>query len=167
VSLIIAGVLGPGEDASDEDIRIAFELGRLAAGQGWVLLTGGRAAGVMDAASRGAKAAQGIVVGILPGQDAEGMSAAVDIPIITAMHESRNNINVLSSRILFFVGMNAGTASELALALKSRRPTILVNQREDVVRLFSTMSAGALVTAPDAATAIQRAQHLLAAPRPE
>ncbi len=167
MSMIIAGVLGPGEDASDEDIRIAFELGMLAARQGWVLLTGGRAAGVMDAASRGAKAAQGIVVGILPGKDAEGMSAAVDIPIITAMHESRNNINVLSSRVLFFVGMNAGTASELALALKSRRPAILVNQREDVVRLFSSMSAGALVTAPDAATAVQMAQHLLAATRPE
>jgi hypothetical protein len=46
------------------------------------------------------------------------MSSAIDIPIVTAMQEARNNINVLSSKVLFFVGMNAGTASELALAVK-------------------------------------------------
>ncbi len=160
--MIVAGVMGPGEGATEEDVRTAYELGALIAREGWVLLTGGRAAGVMDAASRGAKSALGIVVGILPGAGTESMSDAVDIPIITSMHEARNNINVLTSRILFFVGMNAGTASELALALKSQRPAILVNQDPLVIRLFSTLGMQFLQTVPDAATAVQLAKDLLA-----
>jgi uncharacterized protein (TIGR00725 family) len=116
----------------------------------------------MDAASRGAKAAQGTVVGILPGTDDEVMSAAVDIPIITGMNEARNNINVLSSRVLFFVGMSAGTASELALALKYKRAAILVCQREDVVHVFAAMSSSKLEIATDAASAVASAKRILA-----
>jgi len=155
--------MGPGEGATDEETNLAYELGGLIAQEGWVLLTGGRRAGVMDAASRGAKAAQGTVVGILPGTDVTGMSAAVDIPIITGMQEARNNINVLSSRVLFFIGMNAGTASELALALKAGRPAILVHQPNDVVRGFGAMAFGGLEAVADAASAMQAARRMLAA----
>ena len=63
----IVGVMGPGEGASGEDVRAAFELGELIAREGWVLVTGGRRAGVMDAASRGASAAGGLVPGPAPG----------------------------------------------------------------------------------------------------
>jgi uncharacterized protein (TIGR00725 family) len=157
----LVGVMGPGEGATEEDTRLAYELGGLIAKQGWVLVTGGRGIGVMDAASRGSRAAQGTVVGILPGTDEEGMSAAVDIPIITGMHEARNNINVLSSRVLFFVGMSAGTASELALALKHRRPAILVRQREEIVRVFAAMSSIDLEIATDAAAAVESARRIL------
>lgn len=165
MSMIVAGIMGPGEGASNEEVRTAFELGAMIAREGWVLLTGGRAAGVMDAASRGAKSAQGTVVGILPGADTGDMSAAVDIPILTGIHEARNNINVLSCRVLFFVGMNAGTASELALAIKAGRPTILVDPDEEVVRFFRGFGSEVLKTAPDAATAVQRARDLLAGNR--
>ena len=163
MSRIVVGVMGPGEGATDEETNLAYELGGLIAQEGWVLLTGGRRAGVMDAASRGAKAAQGTVVGVLPGADVTGMSAAVDIPIITGMQEARNNINVLSSRVLFFIGMNAGTASELALALKAGRPAILVHQPNDVVRGFGAMAFGGLEAVADAASAMQAARRMLAA----
>ncbi len=159
---MLVGVMGPGEGATEEDTRLAYELGGLIAQQGWVLVTGGRRVGVMDAASRGAKAAGGTVVGILPETDDEFISAAVDIPIITGMNEARNNINVLSSRLLFFVGMNAGTASELALALKHKRPIILVRQDDDVVRVFSAMSSADLEIASDAASAVASARRILA-----
>jgi uncharacterized protein (TIGR00725 family) len=159
--MILVGVMGPGEDATVEDMRLAFELGRLIAQQGWGLLTGGRGVGVMDAASRGAKAEGGIVVGILPGADFDGISAAVDIPIITGMNEARNNINVLSSRLLFFVGMNAGTASELSLALKRKQPAILVCQRDTALRFFAELSSSELVNAQDAAAAIECARRIL------
>ena len=161
MSRTVVGVMGPGEDATVEDMRLAYELGGLIAQEGWILLTGGRKVGVMDAASRGAKAAHGTVVGILPGTDAEGVSAAVDIPIITGMQEARNNINVLSSRVLFFVGMSAGTASELALALKAGRPVILIRQREDVERFFGALSAYRTETAADASSAMESARHML------
>ncbi len=162
MSMIVAGVMGPGEGASGEQVHAAYELGSLIAKEGWILLTGGRAAGVMDAASRGAKSAQGVVVGVLPGDGTEGMSEAVDIPIVTGLREARNNVNVLSSRILFFVGMNAGTASELALALKSGRPAILINPEDEVVRCFRRFGGQSLKTAPNAAAAVQLARELLA-----
>ena len=161
MSMTVVGVMGPGEDAANEDVRLAYELGGLIAQQGWILLTGGRGVGVMDAASQGAKAARGTVIGILPGTDAQGMSAAVDIPIITGMQEARNNINVLSSRVLFFIGMNAGTASELALAMKAGRPVILVRQPEDVVRVFGAMSATGVEAVVDARSAIESARRIL------
>jgi len=39
---IIIGVIGPGENATATDLHNAYELGKLIAQQGWVLLTGGR-----------------------------------------------------------------------------------------------------------------------------
>ncbi len=162
MSKTLVGVMGPGESATDDDIRLAYELGRLIAQQGWILVTGGRRVEVMDAASRGAKSAQGMVVGILPGIDDEEMSAAVNIPIITGMNDARNNINVLSSQVLFFVGMSAGTASELALALKYKQPAILVCQPEDVVHVFAALSSSRLEITTDAASAVASAKRVLA-----
>lgn len=63
---IVIGVMGPGTGASETDRQNAYTLGMLIAQEGWVLLTGGKNVGVMDAASRGAKAANGLIVGILP-----------------------------------------------------------------------------------------------------
>ena len=94
---IIVGVMGPGADATAADLAYAYELGKLIAQQGWVLLTGGRNVGVMEGASQGAKAANGLTIGILPTDDTNGISEAVDIAIITDMGNARNNINVLSS----------------------------------------------------------------------
>lgn len=159
--MTLVGVMGPGEEATDEDTRTAYELGGLIAQQGWILITGGREAGVMDAAAKGAKAQGGLVVGILPGTGYKGMSEAVDIPIITGMNEARNNINVLSSRVLFFVGMNAGTASELSLALKRRQPAILVRQSEAAVRFFSGLSPEELFNAADASGAVRYARKII------
>jgi hypothetical protein len=161
LSRVIVGVMGPGADATEEDAALAYELGELIAKQGWVLLTGGWSSGVMDAASRGAKAYGGLVVGVLPTSDAEGMSDAVDIPIVTGMREARNLVNVLSSRVLFVVGMSAGTASELALARKTARPAILVRQSEDVVRVFSRMGSGIIEVAESAESAVEQARRIL------
>lgn len=71
---IIIGVMGPGEQATATDLQNAYELGKLIAQQGWVLLTGGRNVGVMDAANQGAKSANGLTVGILPGNNTNDVS---------------------------------------------------------------------------------------------
>jgi uncharacterized protein (TIGR00725 family) len=132
----IIGVMGPGTGATPDDCRIAYDLGYQIGQQGWVLLTGGRNVGVMDAASRGAKAAAGLTVGILPGRDRTQMSEAIDIPIVTAMGNARNAINVLSSNIVIACGMGSGTASEIALALKENKPIILLNSNSAAVHFF-------------------------------
>ncbi|MEM9447090.1 MAG: cytochrome [Cyanobacteria bacterium P01_E01_bin.6] len=141
---IIIGVMGPGNGASPQDCQNAFVLGQKIAQAGWVLLTGGRNEGVMDAASRGAQQANGLVVGILPGSDTRfaqansctALSEAVDIPIITGMGHARNVINVLSSRVVIACGMGLGTASEVALALKSDIPVILLSTDQGAEAFF-------------------------------
>ncbi|MBW4603879.1 MAG: TIGR00725 family protein [Calothrix sp. FI2-JRJ7] len=127
---IIIGVMGPGENATPTDIENAYQLGKSIAEQGWVLLTGGRNVGVMEAASQGAKQNNGLTIGILPGNNSKGMSEAVDIAIFTDIHNARNNINVLSSDVVIACGMGLGTASEVALALKNKKPVILLTDSE-------------------------------------
>ena len=160
MSRVVVGVMGPGEDADDDAIAIAFELGRLIALEGWVLLTGGRDTGVMDAACRGAKTGGGLTVGILPGADVDGMSEAVDIPILTGMGQARNNINVLSSRVLFACGIGPGTASEIALALKAGKHVILLNCSEEGTVFFKALGKEKVFVAsqPDEAIAIAMRQ---------
>lgn len=137
---IMIGVMGSGDKASATDVQNAYTLGKLIAQQGWVLLTGGRNVGVMDAANLGAKAANGLTVGILPGNNTNGMSQAVDIAIFTDMGNARNNINVLSSNVIIACGMGAGTASEIALALKVNKKVILLNDDEQSKSFFKHLA---------------------------
>ena len=121
---VLVGVMGPGEAALPKDCRNAYEMGRAIATNSWVLVTGGRDVGVMDAASRGAREAGGLTVGVLPSSDLASVSTFVDIPIVTGLGEARNNVNVLTCELIFACGMNAGTASEICLALKADRHVI-------------------------------------------
>lgn len=123
--------MGPGDNPTSQDLENAEELGVLIAKEGWVLLTGGRKEGVMNAASKGAQEAGGLVVGVLHTPDLSGMSEYVDIPIVTGMGGARNNINVLSSDVVIACGMQAGTASEIALAIKAGKQVILLADDEE------------------------------------
>src|SRR4029453_17223360 len=81
VSMVIVGVMGPGGGATDRDCAFAYELGCAIAREGWVLLTGGRAAGVMNAATRGAKEAGGLTIGgVAPRHKAE-TSPLLSLPL--------------------------------------------------------------------------------------
>jgi uncharacterized protein (TIGR00725 family) len=139
LSRIIVGVMGPGGGARGRDLAAARELGTLIAREGWVLVTGGRAAGVMEAAARGAHEAGGLTVGILPGDDASDASPFIDIPVVTGMGQARNNVNVLTSRALVACGTGAGTASEIALALKARKPVVLLNSTPEAAAFFKSI----------------------------
>lgn len=135
----VLAVIGPGEGATSESLTAAFRLGELAAGLGWMVLTGGRCAGVMDAAARGARAAGGIAIGVLPSADARDASPALDIAIVTGIGEMRNQAVVLSSDAVVMCGMNAGTAVEAALAVKYRKPLILLASDPTVRAFFRSL----------------------------
>lgn len=122
----VIGVMG-GAVANDSTVANAYEVGRLIAQQGWVLLNGGRDAGVMAASAMGASEAGGLVVGILPGETTAAASAYVDIAIPTGMGDARNVINVLASDIVIAMRGGAGTISEVALALKSNKTVIALD----------------------------------------
>lgn len=123
---IIIGVMGGG-NVSNKDKKTAYHLGRLIASQGWILLNGGRNCGIMEASAKGAMNSGGITVGILPGSDYEHVSEYIGIPILTGMGNARNCINILSSHFIVACPGGAGTLSEIALAIKNRKPLILLN----------------------------------------
>ncbi|MBW4418246.1 MAG: TIGR00725 family protein [Myxacorys californica WJT36-NPBG1] len=157
---IIIGVMGAGEQATPTDVQNAYALGQELAKAGWVVLSGGRDVGVMDAVSRGAKQGGGLTIGILPNQTT-AMSEAIDIPIITDMGNARNNINVLSSRVAIACGMGAGTASEIALALKADKPVVLLTDDPVSQAFFQQLGGEKVFVVPTVKEAISTVTHLL------
>lgn len=122
----VIGVMGGG--VADPDVKKnAYDIGSLIAKQRWILLTGGRNAGVMAESARGAFENGGLTVGVLPGIDTSDASPHISIPICTGMGNARNCINVLSSDIVVACRGGYGTLSEIALALKSKKPVILLD----------------------------------------
>ena len=105
----------------------AKELGRLLAQNGCAVVCGGLQ-GVMRAACEGAKSANGLTIGILPGQEREAANEFVDIPIATALSHMRNYLVVLNGDIAVAVEGESGTLSELALALKSGKIVIALGR---------------------------------------
>lgn len=156
----IIGVMGPGEQATDLDQQLAYELGLLIAQEGWLVLTGGRPVGVMDAASRGAKQANGLTIGVLPTSDPVEASDAIDIVIPTGIGTARNVINVLTSHVVIACGMGSGTASEIAIALKVGKPVILLNVSPASSTFFQELSDKVLI-AQNATMAIEQVRKLL------
>jgi len=110
-------------NARGKEYDNALEVGREIARHKAVLVCGGLG-GVMEAAAKGAKEAGGITVGIIPGNSNKGVNPFIDIPIITGLGEARNIIVVLSADCVIAVGGELGTLSELAFALKHKKPVI-------------------------------------------
>jgi uncharacterized protein (TIGR00725 family) len=123
---VIVGVVG-GAAADEATSAAAYLLGGLIAREGWILLNGGRATGVMDASARGARDGGGFSIGILYDEDPDQASSALDIVIPTGMGSGRNIINVLASDVVIACRGTGGTLSEIALALRIGRPVILLD----------------------------------------
>lgn len=123
----VIGVMGSGEGGDIALRDLAYELGAVIAAEGWVLLNGGRCAGVMDASAHGAADAGGTVVGVLPDDDLHRASSHLTVAIRTGMGDGRNAINALSSDVVVAMQGGAGTLSEIALALKAGKPVIALD----------------------------------------
>ncbi|MGQ9492412.1 MAG: TIGR00725 family protein [Anaerolineae bacterium] len=115
-------VIGAGR-CSAEVAALAEAVGQELAKRGAVLVCGGLG-GVMEAACRGAKAAGGLTVGILPGTSRREANPYVDIPIVTGMGEARNVLVVQSAQAVIAIHGEYGTLSEIAHALKLGIPVI-------------------------------------------
>jgi uncharacterized protein (TIGR00725 family) len=116
--------MGGGEIINAGDYEAARCLGSLIAKEGWILLNGGRASGIMEASARGAKENGGLTIGILPGDNPEWASEYIDIPILTGIGFARNYINVLTSEVVVALPGKTGTISEIALALNIGKKVI-------------------------------------------
>lgn len=104
-------------------IPIAETLGRCLAQAGAIVVCGG-GPGAMAAVCRGAHAAGGQTVGLLPGGDRAAGNPYLSIALPTALGEGRNVLLVRASDALVAVGGGFGTLSEIALALRVGLPVV-------------------------------------------
>ncbi|KUO79001.1 MAG: hypothetical protein APF81_16545 [Desulfosporosinus sp. BRH_c37] len=124
--MIRIGVIGQSGDIPTELQQLAHEVGREIALRGAILLSGGTN-GVMECASKGAKEANGLVVGILPGDTMDRANKYIDIPINTGLSfDYRSLILVHSSDALIMVGGGNGTLGELSAAYLNLKPVVIL-----------------------------------------
>lgn len=115
-------VVGPsGCDA--ETAALAEAAGRELARRGAVVVCGG-VGGAMEAACRGAKAAGGTTIGLLPGLDRSAANPYVDVAIPTGLGEARNVLVVRAADAVVAVRGEFGTLSEIAFALRVGTPVV-------------------------------------------
>lgn len=116
-------VCGPSR-CSEVEAAHAYRVGELLAGRGATVLCGG-GGGVMAAVAAGARAAGGLVVGVLPGADRDGANPHLSAAVVTNQGQARNAIIVQSADAVIAVGGSWGTLSEVALAMRRERVPVV------------------------------------------
>jgi uncharacterized protein (TIGR00725 family) len=144
-----------GAGTCSEPVRqLAEEVGREIARHGAVLICGGLG-GVMEGAARGARAAGGLTVGILPGYDFGSANRWLDVVIPSGLGHARNVLVVASGDAVIALPGEQGTASEIALALKLQRCVVALEAWQDHVGvLHATSPAEAVAMAITAAAGL-------------
>ena len=118
----VIAVIG-GRSAEAGLLSEAEAAGKLIARAGAVLASGGLG-GIMQAASKGAKEAGGLTLGILPGDDKSAANPYVDLPVATGFGIGRNIVLVRTADALLAIGGKYGTLSEIAYALQMGKPVV-------------------------------------------
>jgi uncharacterized protein (TIGR00725 family) len=103
----------------------AEEVGRLLAERGCVVVTGGLDE-VMAAAARGAKAAGGTTIGILPGESRADANPWIDHSVVTGIGHARNLAVAASGDAVVAVGGSWGTLAEIGFARRLERPVVVL-----------------------------------------
>lgn len=114
-------VIGSGVENEER----AEEVGRLLAERGCTVVCGGRGE-VMAAAARGAKAAGGTTIGILPGETRAEASEWIDHVVVTGVGHARNLAVAASGDALIAVGGAWGTLTEIGFAGILGRPAVIL-----------------------------------------
>ncbi|AGK61727.1 TIGR00725 family protein [Archaeoglobus sulfaticallidus PM70-1] len=121
------GVIGASR-CDAEIYEIAYEVGRLIARRGYILINGGLG-GVMEASAKGAMDEGGLVIGVIPYSDKNLANEYCTAVIATNMGHARNMIIVHSSDALIAVDGGYGTVSEMAIALKEGKRVVAIKPK--------------------------------------
>ncbi|HDS29564.1 MAG TPA: TIGR00725 family protein, partial [Firmicutes bacterium] len=108
---------------------IAYEVGKEIARRGAVLVCGGLG-GSMEAACRGAKDKGGLTIGIIPVYEKNSANQWVDIVIPTGLGHARNNLVAAAGDGVIGIGGGWGTLSEIAIAVKMKKPVAVIGDWE-------------------------------------
>ena len=139
-------MIGSGREHEHE----AEEVGRLLAGLGCTVVTGGLGE-VMAAAARGAKSAGGTTIGILPGESRADANEWIDHAVVTGIGHARNLGVAASGDALIVVGGSWGTLAEIGFAMRLGRRVVVLEpgwEIEGVARAATPAEAVELALRP-------------------
>lgn len=130
IQIGVIGSAGPEEyKDSKPDPRaytLAEDIGRLLAEKGAVLICGGKG-GIMEAACRGAKSANGITVGVVAGNQRGVCNPYVDVEVVSgATNCAEESLIISMSDAMIILGGGAGTLQEIATAYRNNKPLVAV-----------------------------------------
>ena len=116
------GVIGSAANVPQDIAKLAEEVGRLIAEAGAITVTGG-GTGIMEATSKGAKLAGGLVVGVLPEFDRSGANAYLDVAIPCGVGYAMRNITTIRTcDSVIMIRGSSGTLNEVTLAYAHGKP---------------------------------------------
>ncbi len=158
--LPIIAVLGGGQGSVPQGsppYELAVRVGDHLARSGAILLCGG-GNGIMEAASKGAKKAGGKVLAIMPSSSPEQRRANpyVDEALYTGLGDGRNFLTAGLPDAAIAMAGEAGTLSEIGLALKLETPLVLCDAWQYLVPHLR-----GLLYVDDAASAVAAARSQL------
>jgi len=134
-------VIGAGGcEEGSEAWRLAEEVGRRLAEAGATVVCGGLG-GVMEAAAKGAAAAGGDVIGILPTSESADANPHCTHVVATGIGHGRNLAVVSSGEAVIAIGGEWGTLSEIGFARAIGRPVV-------ALRSWTLKGEGAMESAP-------------------
>jgi uncharacterized protein (TIGR00725 family) len=119
----VAVIGASGCELDSEAARLGEEVGRRLAEAGVTVVCGGLT-GVMEAACRGATRADGVAIGIVPGDSIEEANPYCTHVVATGIGHARNLAVVSSGDVVIAIGGEWGTLSEIGFARAIGRTVI-------------------------------------------
>lgn len=119
---ITISVIG-GSEIDSKVEQLAYDVGQVVGEVGAVLVCGGLK-GAMEAASKGAKEAGGLTIGLLPGKDKSDANQYIDIALPLTIGYARNACVAASADIMIALPGSHGTSSEISYGLVYKRPVV-------------------------------------------
>lgn len=114
-----------GSQASGGICEIAHKLGVLLARRGVTVFCGGLT-GVMECVAKGVREENGLVIGILPGNNCEEGNKYLSAAIPTGLGYARNFLVVRAGEVVIAMDGSTGTISEAAFALAEGKDVIAI-----------------------------------------
>ena len=154
------GVIGYNDDRCSGVAReIAYKVGKEIALSGSVLICGGLG-GVMEAACKGAKEANGDTVGIIPQDKFSFANKFCDIVICSGIGFARDFIVATSSDGIIAVGGGIGTLIEMSVGYMIKKKIVAISPSGGVSEVYAgkyldERKRVLIESAPDAKSAVQ------------
>jgi uncharacterized protein (TIGR00725 family) len=155
----VAVIGGADCEPESEAALLAEEVGRRLAGAGVTLVCGGLT-GVMEAACRGAAEADGVAIGIVPGNSVGEANPYCTHVVATGIGHARNLAVVSSGDAVIAIGGEWGTLSEIGFARAIGRSVIALRSWSMSGREWMEDAPG-VVPAETAREAVELALELL------